>query len=66
MTAEVGSCSTTLGGGGQAPSWQHSKKGECQKSSKLDATGPDAKLEMDTAKAATPEEQLVGKLQRDF
>ena len=42
------------------------KRGRARGDGKLDATGPDAKLETDTRKAATPEEQLVGKLQRDF
>ena len=42
------------------------KRGRARGDGKLDATGPDAKLETDTRKAATPEEQLVGKLQRNF
>ena len=65
VAAEAGSYNRTLGEG-QALAWQYWKKGECQRSSKLDAIGPDAKLDMDIAKATTPEEQLVGKLQRNF
>ena len=42
------------------------KRGRARGDGKLDATGPDAKLETETRKAATPEEQLVGKLQRNF
>ena len=61
----LGSCSETFEGG-QAAVSEHRKRGRATGDGNLDATGPDAKLETDTRKAATPEEQLVGKLQRNF